>query len=136
MKHRKAPRAGLIPYYIENDEIYFMLMKPSDSRYGGDEFQLAKGKVEEGETSYVAAYREAYEELGLLRRNMREQEYLGCYLGYTEVYYSEIIDKDDFTETTYETSETTWMTLDEFLKCGRGIHKKIFREFVGKVKAT
>jgi|TARA_R110000851_G_scaffold152407_1_gene294028 8-oxo-dGTP pyrophosphatase MutT (NUDIX family) len=136
MRQRKAPRAGFIPYYIENGEIYFMLMKPSDPMYGGTEFQLAKGKVEEGESSVEAAYREANEELGLLSDNIISGVHLGCFLGYTEVYYGEVIDRDNFIETTYETSETAWMTIGEFLQYGRKLHKPIFKKFIDEVNLT
>ena len=129
MAKKKIPRAGFIPYYIEDDTVHVMLMKPSDTKYGGDRFQLAKGKVDDGEKSEEAATREAHEELGLKASNLKSKTYLGRFLGYTDVYYGEIIDKDDFDETTYETAETKWMPIEEFLKVGRSIHIPIFRAF-------
>lgn len=133
MSKKKIPRAGFIPFYLEDGEIYVMTMKPSDSRYGGDKFQLAKGKVESGETSQFAAEREASEELGLKRDNLKNSVYLGRFLGYTDVFYGEVIDKDDFGKTTYETKEARWMPLAEFLKVGRSIHIPIFRAFQREV---
>jgi hypothetical protein len=47
-------RAGTIPYIIEDGEVKMMFMRPSNSEYGGDAFQLAKGKVEDGESNYEA----------------------------------------------------------------------------------
>ena len=57
-------RAGTIPYVNEGGEIKMMFMIPSNSEYGGDQAQIAKGKVEDGETTEFAAIREAKEELG------------------------------------------------------------------------
>lgn len=131
MAKKKIRRAGFIPYYIEQGEIYFLLMKPSDNKYGGDKFQIAKGKIEDnGETSFEAAIREASEELGLKESNVMRSKYLGTFLGYTEIFFGKIRDKDDFTGTTYETGETTWMNLDEFIKNGRTIHIPIIRSFI------
>jgi len=36
-------RAGVIPYFIENDEIKMLFMKPSKEKFGGNKFQIAKG---------------------------------------------------------------------------------------------
>lgn len=129
MAKKKILRAGFIPYYIENKNVYVMLMKPSDEKYGGDKFQLAKGRVESGETSLEAALREANEELGLKYSNIEDISYLGTFLGYTDVYYGKVIDKNDFQETTYETGETAWMTVEEFLDKGRDLHKPLFKKF-------
>ena len=126
---KKKARAGLIPYFVEGNDIVFLTMKPSDPTYGGDCFQIAKGKVDPGETSNQAAVREASEELGLNPANMVKLEHLGKFLGYTEIYYTEVYDKEDFGEFTYETGETKWMTIDEFLATGRGIHKPIVKAF-------
>jgi 8-oxo-dGTP pyrophosphatase MutT (NUDIX family) len=126
---KKVPRAGLIPFVIENGELLMLMMQPSDADYGGDKFQIAKGKVEEGETSNQAAVREASEELGLVPSNLRNLEYLGKFLGYTDIFYGEIEDKNNFGETTYETGATKWMTIEEFLSSGRGLHKPIIKAF-------
>ena len=130
MKRKKIPRAGFIPYYKEDDKVYVLLMRPTDSKYGGNEFQLAKGKIDAGEDSETAAFREAHEELGLKKSNVISHSYLGLFLGYTDVYYGEIKDKNDFDPTTFETEETKWMTVDKFLSVGRGIHKPIFKAFI------
>ena len=42
-------RAGVIPYYIDDGEIKMLFMKPSKKKFGGAEFQIAKGKREKGE---------------------------------------------------------------------------------------
>lgn len=121
-KRRKIPRAGFIPYYVDDGEIYVMLMKPSDPKFGGNEFQIAKGHIDPGEDSKTAALREANEELGLLESNLVSVEYLGQYLGYTQIYYGRVKNRNDFTEPMFETGETTWITVSEFHTIGRAIH--------------
>ena len=64
MPKKKINRGGLIPYIKKEDEIYMLFMKPSKAKFGGDVFQIAKGKQEEGEDIQTTALREANEELG------------------------------------------------------------------------
>ena len=128
-RKRKSPRAGFIPYIVNGGVVFIMFMKPSDSKYGGDSFQIAKGKVDPGEKHVDAAIREASEELGLKKSNLETIEYLGKFLGYTDIYYGRVINKDDFDPYNYETGDTKWMNIDEFLKIGRSIHIPIIREF-------
>jgi 8-oxo-dGTP pyrophosphatase MutT (NUDIX family) len=128
MKRKKIARAGFIPYYVENETIYVLMMKPSNAKYGGTQFQIAKGKIEAGEDAETAALREAKEEIGLLASNVVSVHYLGRYLGRTSIFYGEIKDKNNFIDTTYETDVTKWMSIEEFLKDGRDIHKFILRE--------
>jgi len=75
MKNKKIYRAGLIPYIVENNEIMMLFMKPSDSKYGGNLFQIAKGKLEKDESFEQAAIREAGEELGFTKLNMANSIY-------------------------------------------------------------
>lgn len=132
-KHRKAPRAGFIPYYIDDGILYAMFMKPSDPKFGGDKFQIAKGKIDAGENAEFAGKREACEELGLKLDNLETSEYLGTFLGYTELYYGRIMDKDDFNPFHYETGETMWMDVNIFAKVGRGLHIPIIKHFASVV---
>ena len=134
-KHRKTPRAGFIPYFFKNGEIHMMFMKPSDSKYGGNEFQIAKGRVEDGEHAKDAALREAGEELGLRSNNVVSINHLGTFLGYTDIFYGPIKDMEDFGKTTFETSETTWMTPEEFFNTGRSIHIPIIKSLLRKVSS-
>ena len=41
-------RGGVVPYYIKDGTILMMFMKPSDKNFGGERFQIAKGKIEKG----------------------------------------------------------------------------------------
>lgn len=128
-KHRKVPRAGFIPYSKREDGVYIMIMVPSDPKYGGDRPQIAKGKVEEGESAEEAGIREAEEEIGLVRTNIVKVEHLGTFLGYTDIFYGEVKDEDNFVGTTYETAEAYWISVSEFLEKGRDIHKPIIKAF-------
>lgn len=124
----KLFRAGLLPYVIENDRVKFLLMKPSDARFGGPEFQIAKGKIEQGETEEEAAVREAEEELGLIRSNIGPVEFLGNYLGRTSMFITEVKDRSKFNKPHFETSETVWLSLPEFDIIGRKLHLHVIQE--------
>jgi|AntRauTorcE11897_2_1112592.scaffolds.fasta_scaffold00240_20 8-oxo-dGTP pyrophosphatase MutT (NUDIX family) len=128
--NKKIPRAGFIPYYVEGDELYIMIMVPSNPKFGGDKPQIAKGKIDPGEDARTAALREASEEVGLVESNVCSVEPLGNFLGYTEIFYGLIKDPTNFTETTYETGASYWMAVEDFLLEGRDIHKPIVKAFL------
>ena len=129
-KGKKQPRAGFIPYYVSDDgKVFVMFMKPSDGKYGGKQFQIAKGKIEDGEDAKTAAIREASEEIGLKEENLDNCRYFGTFLGYTELYYGRVKDKDDFGSTTHETEEAKWIEVEEFYKIGRPLHIPIIKAF-------
>lgn len=133
----KIFRAGLLPYMIETDgTVRFLLMKPADSRFGGDQFQMAKGKIEEGEETEHAALREAEEELGLITRNLKNLKFLGEYLGRTSVYMGEVRDPRLFNPPHFETSETIWMSLVEFQESGRSLHVHIIQDALRSIYLT
>lgn len=127
MAKRKIHRAGVVPFYIKNDKVLMLFMKPSNEEYGGEKYQLIKGKVEKGESNHEAAFREAEEESGLKSSNVNNFFRIGVFLGRTTVYAAEIHDPGDFGEHTDETASTRWMTLDEFLEDGRKLHKNVVR---------
>jgi 8-oxo-dGTP pyrophosphatase MutT (NUDIX family) len=134
-------RAGVIPYYIEDKDIKMMFFIPSDFRYGGDKYQIAKGRVDPGEDVETAAIREAFEELGLNKRNIKKT-FLSCkkkLIGYDNypydiyIYASEVFDKEDFSEYGYETGETIWLNMKEFRECGRKSQLDIVEETYKKI---
>jgi len=102
-----------------------MFMKPSNPKYGGKKFQLAKGKFEEGETAEEAGFREASEELGLEQVNILSSFRVGEFLGRTTVFAAKIRDTNAFSDWCDETESTGWMTLKEFMKTGRTLHKPV-----------
>ena len=130
----KVYRAGVIPYYFKDEEIHMLFMKPSEPKYGGDSYQVAKGKVEEGETDQQAAFREANEELGLLSNNIILAEELGVFLGRTTLFIAKIVDPDMFGEPHFETQSVKWMTPEEFQAEGRGLHKPIVKAATRMIK--
>lgn len=125
MEKDKVYRAGVIPYYVEDGKIKMLFMKPSNPKYGGGCFQIAKGKREEGESDKEAAFREAGEELGLFSGNIIKTHDLGNFLGRTRIFLAEIKDKGMFGDPQFETGEVKWMTPEEFKKAGRDLHYTI-----------
>jgi 8-oxo-dGTP pyrophosphatase MutT (NUDIX family) len=121
----KLKRAYMIPVFVHQGNIYIMVMRPSDKKFGGTEYQIAKGRIDPGETSLEAAIRECEEELGLfLPENSAVS--LGYYFNNTgEVFYS-IVDNSEYqTKPCHETIHTAWLSLSEFMLIGRGIQKHI-----------
>lgn len=126
----KVYRAGMVPYYITDDEqVLMMFMKPTQTEWSGDKFQLAKGRCDEGEYHGDTAVREAKEELGLLESNMVDDPYhVGQYMGRTDVWIVLIDDPELFGEASDETAEVRWMSISEFLEDGRDLHRPVVFE--------
>lgn len=128
-------RAGLVPYIIENGKISMMFMKPSDENFGGSDFQIAKGKVEDEDTSFKdAAIREAKEEIGLFTGNVIRTEEVGTFMGRTTVFVSKVKSKDMFGEPSFETGEVGWLTPEQFQLDGRILHRPVIAAVVRKIK--
>lgn len=128
MKNEKdALRGGVIPYYIDGNEIRMLFMKPSDPAYGGPDWQIAKGKIDpEDNTVEDGAFREAREELGLFMPNVVAKHEVGQF-GKIRVYVAQIKDPKMFGDTTDETGATRWMTPDEFQAEGRDWQRPIVK---------
>ena len=119
-------KAGFIPYIFENGILKFMFMVPSDENYGGLKPQIAKGEIDEGEDVFAAAIREAEEELGLIKTNIKENTI--AELIYDEandvrldVFIGEIKDKSNFNKPHYETGSVHWLTYDEYVMVGKPV---------------
>jgi len=130
MDKQKIYRAGVIPFYVADGEIKMMFMKPSNPKFGGDYFQIAKGKQEQGETDKETAFREAGEELGLFSGNILHKYDLGNFLGRTRIYLAEIKDPDMFGDPDEETGAVEWMSPEEFAKSGRELHRPVIKAAV------
>lgn len=126
----KKYRAAIVPYIVEGDKIHMMFMLPSNPKYGGNHFQLCKGKIEDGETPQQAAVREGQEELGLFAGNITRIDDLGVVLGRTTLFAAQVKDRDMFGDPHFETKETRWMTPEEFQAEGRDIHKPVVKAVV------
>lgn len=131
--YEKRSRAGLIPYLFENGVPKYLMMVSSDPKFGGPRPMISKGKIEEGETPYETAIREAEEELGLDRLNIKNgdvfllaEEQVRLYSGtyFLSVYGCEILDRSFFHMWCDETSHILWMSLPEFREDGRRDHLK------------
>jgi 8-oxo-dGTP pyrophosphatase MutT (NUDIX family) len=140
--YEKDPRAGLIPFLREADgAILYLMMVASDPKFGGPRPMISKGKIEEGETALECAVREAEEELGLKRRNLRGgfieifdgriELYSCAYQLY--VYGVEIQDRHDFDKWCDETEYTVWMDLESFKQKGRKDHVRFVEELERKL---
>lgn len=129
-------RAAVIPYFIEDGTIKMMFMVPSDTTYGGSAPQIAKGRIEEGESAEETARREGYEELGLKEDNILSFDELGVFLGRTTFYVAKIRNEFDFDVPHFETKETRWMTLDEFAVEGRDIHQSVVNTAVNLIELS
>lgn len=129
----KIFRAGIIPYYITDNRVELLFMRPSDSRFGGNEFQIAKGKQESDENALDAALREGYEELGLLKENCGDFIDIGYHLGRTHFWAVKILDKNNFIKPHFETEETCWLSESE-LDVIRNIHKPVIQYTLKLIK--
>ena len=130
---KKRERGGVIPYYIEDGKIQMMFMKPSNRKFGGDNFQIAKGKIEDNETPIEGAFREAKEELGLFGPNVEHSNPLGRF-GKIHIFVAKIKDPDMFGDTTDETGAVIWWTPEQFDSDGRSWQKPIVKAAVRKIK--
>lgn len=130
----KIYRAGIIPFIINDSKIEMMFMKPSNSDFGGSCFQIAKGRVDEGEDDLTAALREGYEELGLLSSNINRIIDIGSHLGRTHIYLAEVFSKENFTSPHFETGETIWLSEIIYKDIIRNIHISIIDLAIVKIK--
>lgn len=120
-------RAGMIPYYVnESGDIEMLFMRPTEHEYSGFVYQIAKGRVEDEDTSFEeAALREAREELGVLKSNIMLIDEVGTFMGRTTVFVAKVNDKDLFGVPSFETESVSWMTLPKFLQEGRELHRPV-----------
>lgn len=140
--YEKRPRAGLIPFIKTAGEVAYLMMVSSDPKFGGPRPMISKGKIEDGESQFQCAIREAEEELGFKQRNIRG-EYLEIFQGRVELYSGaydlavfgvEIQDRYDFDKWCDETEYTVWMTLDEFKEKGRRDHVRFVEALERRIR--
>lgn len=132
MATEKQERGGVIPYYIKDGEIQMMFMQPSNPKFGGTSFQIAKGKIEKDESPQEGAFREAKEELGLFGPNVEFPNTLGQF-GNVHIFIAKIKDPNMFGDTTFETQATTWYTPEEFQSKGRSWQRPIVKAAARKI---
>lgn len=123
----RLKRAYMIPVFLHEGITYVMVMRPSNKQFGGIEYQIAKGRIDPGETSIETAVRECNEELGI--KIINDVQSLGYYFNNTsEVFYSVVDDCDYEAKPCHETIHTAWLSIHEFMMIGRGIQKHIISD--------
>ncbi len=138
-----SPKAGFIPYMVDPKDGQFkmLFMVASDPRYGGPRPMISKGTIEPNEDILTAALREATEELGLKRENLKNDPFK-LWEGFValktskydlSIYAAEIKDKSDFDKWESETLYATWMTNESFQEKGRRDHKPIVQLLYDKI---
>lgn len=136
IKERKWRRSGGIPYFVKDQEVFMYFMKPSNPLYGGNDFQIAKGTFDKGETPLTTAIRECGEELGLLTSNVVDKNHMivRSFIPVDQneppkydfyVFLFQIRDINQFNDPHFETGEVRWMTANEFSVLGRKDQVKI-----------
>ncbi|HET8688270.1 MAG TPA: NUDIX domain-containing protein [Methanosarcina sp.] len=138
---KPSNKAGVIPYFVKDEEIYMMFMVPSNPKFGGSSPQIAKGRVEDGENIQEAALREAEEELGLRLNNIESVIHVTTQIltGFDETYNftlfaAKVSDPDNFGATDHEVGGRFWLTFDEFLQKGRSTQKSLVQLAYNKIK--
>lgn len=135
-KKKKIIRAGVIPFFIKSGKLEMLFMKPSDPKYGGPKWQIAKGEIDEGETPIKAAFREGKEELGLLRSNVDQLFALGSFFNGTfHLFAVTVKSKKRFAKFGEETGAVRWMNWGEIFTEGRREQIKLLSAAYKAVKA-
>lgn len=130
-------KAGMIPFIVKDGEIKMLFQVSSDPDFGGPDPMISKGGVDEGETIYVTAVREASEELGLEWENIKTLEHwwTSKMYGYElNIFVSEVKDPEALIDPHYETKEVQWLTVKEFEQVGRKDHLFIVKYFDKKIR--
>jgi len=136
-KAKETIRAGMIPFIIEDGKIKMMFMKPSDSKFGGSDWQIAKGEIDSGESPVQTAYREANEELGLKKSNVENLFSIGTFWsGKFHVFIVKVKDKKAFGKPHFETKATAWLNWGEWYSKGRRDQTKIVSAAYKIMKAS
>lgn len=135
-------RAGIIPYIIVDGVVKFMMMTPSDPVFGGTRAQIAKGRIDSGDTPLSTAIKEGSEELGLKSSNFVSppvhigiQTVSGGFQTYKMVVYAvEVHNTEDFELPQYETRCTGWFTAEQFYQVGRVSHQPILSQVISTIR--
>lgn len=128
-----ARRAGIIPYYIDdNGDVLVYTMIPSDPDYGGTSPQMAKGHIDPGMDAYETAMKEGNEEIGLIRGNVIDVQVLGVYARIA-VYICTVKNPNLWDKPHYETGWSGWVNLTKDFDSIRQEHKPIFMDLYNKV---
>jgi len=115
----------------------------SNAQYGGPDWQIPKGRVDEGENVQQAGIREAVEECGLVPENLKKDTiqigWSGTITGMDArypltIFIGEVIDPKNFVKPGFEASKSGWLTLEQFLSKGRRSQQNIVKACASKIK--
>ncbi len=136
--YEKLFRAGIIPFTVNyfDGSIRYMFMKPSHPDFGGPDWQIAKGRVENDDDNLTTAIREGQEELGLREDNIIDITELGMFLGRTVVFLAHVKNETDFDQFHWETGDVAWLSLEEFKQTGRKLHLPVLEEAELNIRLT
>jgi 8-oxo-dGTP pyrophosphatase MutT (NUDIX family) len=115
----------LIPYMRWENELYFLCMRPSNATFGGDAYQFCKGRIEDGETSAIAAMREATEELGIIPYYGSEPVFVKRIMNDTCDLFICEYNFNSYPKTKEETIHTAFLSEREFMLIGRDWQRPI-----------
>lgn len=129
---KKKVKAGLLPYYIKDDQVFVCLMVPSDPKYGGSDPQISKGNVEAGEDPLETAKREATEELGF--KPELAKDYWPITTSPTESgkpvkFFAVEVTDTRFGTPHFETGAVHWLSIGQAFKQIRAWQRPIFGLF-------
>jgi len=123
LKEGRITKAGLLPYHIKDEKLFFCMMIPSDPMYGGIEPQISKGTLEPGETLQATAVREAQEELGYIHKSDGDVKKMGIMNGIIWFYVK--VDSMNLNKAHFETKEVLWLDASSAFKRIRPWQKPI-----------
>jgi putative chitinase len=136
-------RAGLVPYFNDGKQIKYLFMIPSDPAYGGSKPNIAKGRVDTGESLVDTAVREAEEELGAISSSFVSAPFLGWSgkitgddATYTLSVFAVEVSDTKLNKPHFETKSVHWLTKEQFLSKGRDSQKAIVTAIADKVESN
>ena len=129
-------KAGVVYYNIINDKLYVLLVKSSNSKFGGPLFQLPKGCVDEKDSILFGAVREGCEETGVRDRDSSKYHYLNTFeiKDYLLTMFHCEIPCKIYGTPDFEISQRMWVEVSRALNIIRYEHKPILRSLKTRIK--
>lgn len=131
-------KAGVVPFYIENNNIKIMLVIPSNPAYGGTHYQISKGRQDGNEKPIETAKREAFEEMGLDKSNVSDfffcakEKIQGMTRSYNlHIFAAEIKNPLKFSKSDFEIKTKNWIDADNIMiirRTQQSLIKKVIKQ--------
>ena len=132
----KLKKAGLVLYYVKDDDIFFRCMIPSDPQYGGSSPQIPKGTIDEGDSPKFTAIKECIEECGLLPLNLASIEEFKVYPSMKmAIYIGTVNNTDSFSKPHWESKWSGWVSYNKDRHKLRNLQLHIFDDIVQHIMA-